>query len=79
MNIAADSRALVIGVIQILGNLGAGIVLEQLGIRPLHAAFGEQSFRDFRIAAEAFEQKKSFREFFLHAGNDVLPGGGGNL
>jgi hypothetical protein len=62
-----------------MGDFAAGIILEQFGVSPLHAAFGEQIFGGFPGAAEAFEQENGFGKFVLHAGDDVLPGGHGNF
>src|ERR1035438_3037104 len=38
-----------------------------------------QAFGDLPRAAETFEQKNGFGKFVLHAGDDVLPGDGGNF
>ena len=79
MNVSADARALAIGVIEILGDFAAGIILEQFGIGPLHPAFGQQIFRGFPRTAEAFEQKNGFGKFVLDARNDILPRDDGNF
>ena len=79
MDVAADARALAVGVIEIPCDVFSGIILEQFGIGPLHSAFGQQIFRGFPRTAEAFEQKNGFGKFFLHSRNDVLPRGHGNF
>ena len=79
MDVAADAFALAVGVIQIPRDVAAGIILEQLGVGPLHAALGQQAFGGFPRTAEAFEQENGFGKFVLHAGDDVLPGGHGNF
>ena len=79
MDIAADARTLAVGVIEIPGDFGAGIILEQFGIGPLHSAFGQQEFGRVPRSAKAFEQKNGFGKFLLDAGDDVLPGGHGNF
>ena len=45
VDIAAGAFALAVGVIEIPRDVATGIILEQLGVGPLHAAFGEQTFR----------------------------------
>ena len=79
MNVSADARTLAVGVIEVIGDLATGIILEKFRISPLHAAVGQQRFGGFPRAAQAFEQENGFGKFILHAGNDVLPRGHGNL
>ena len=79
VNVATDALVLAVGVIEIPRDFATGIILEQFGICPLHAAVGEQTFRGVPRAAETFEQKNRFRKFLVHAGGDILPRGGGNF
>ena len=61
------------GVVQVAFDLVAGIILEEFGIRPVHVRAVEQRLRDFRRAAEAFQQEDRIREFTADGGNDVFP------
>ena len=79
MNVGANARTLAIGVVEVIGDLATGVILEKFGVSPLHSAVGEQIFGGFPRAAEAFEQEDGFGKFVLHPGDDVLPGGHGNF
>ena len=68
-----DALALPVRVVQITRDLHPGKFLEQLGVGPLHAAFGQQPFRFLPGAAQAFQQENRFRKLLAHAGGDVLP------
>src|ERR1700722_11624493 len=63
MNEEADAPDSLEAVIEISRDFGAGIVLKEFGVGPLHAAFRDQLLGDFPRAAEAFEQKNGFGEF----------------
>src|SRR5207245_2617382 len=65
MDEQASALALLEVVLQIRSDLAARVILEQLGVSPLHSAFGEQDFGGFPGAAKAFEQKNGFRKSLL--------------
>ena len=73
INIASDSFVLTNGIIQIPGDLLAGIILEQFRIGPLHTAIGQQAFGRLPGSAQTLQQKDGFRKLLLDAGHDVFP------
>ena len=42
MDVGAHAFVLAVGIVEIPSDIFARIILEQFGIRPLHAAFGQQ-------------------------------------
>src|SRR5207247_1484038 len=65
--------------IEIARHILALVILEQLGVGPLHAAVGQKLFRRFERAAQSFEQKKCFGKFLANSRLDVLPDLNGNF
>jgi len=53
---------------RVIGDLGAGIILEKFRVGPLHAAVREQGFGGFPRTAESFEQKDGVGKFLLDSG-----------
>ena len=70
--------ALLHAVVQVGGDLDGVVVLEQFGVRPVHAALGEQGFGGFPGAAQPLQQEDRLRVGLVHLGGDVLPGGQGH-
>ena len=79
VRVEADAAALLERVVEVAGDFLARKILEQLGVRPLHRAVGEQVFRRFPRAAEPFEQEDGVGKILEDARRDVAPGGHGNL
>src|SRR5215831_7663237 len=79
VNHDSDLLALAQAVIEVVGDVAAGVILKQLRIGPMHSAVCEESFGGFPRAAEAFAEKNRVGISLLNAGDDVLPGGGGDF
>src|SRR5258706_16481153 len=74
VRVDSDPAALLESILQVPGDISAGVILEKLGIRPLHSTFGQQILRGFPRTAQTLEQKNSFRIFVQDAGGNVPPG-----
>ena len=79
MDVEPHPVALAKTVIEVASHLRPGVILEQLGIGPLHAAFGEQVLRGLPRPSQTFEEKQGFGILLPHPGRDVAPGGHGDF
>ena len=79
VRVEADAAALLQSVVEVSRDFVARVILEELGVSPLHGAFGEQAFCCVPGAAETFEQEDGFGKFLEDAGGDVAPGWHRNL
>src|SRR5689334_20131778 len=79
VDVESGALALPVCVLQVGRDLRSGIVLKQLGIGPLHAAFGEQAFGRLPGTAQAFQEKDGFGKLRPDTGSDVTPGWHRNL